>query len=627
MKYILQSRHVLFSIVLFLALTTLVFPQGTTITLLHVNDTHSHIDGFGPKDQNLNGTLGGIARAATIIGTVKATEPNVLLLHGGDLFQGDPFFNKYFGVPELQIMGQLGFDAMAVGNHEFGYGPDALLGVLSTAFPSGSPFPLLSANVDMTDYPLLTQWIQPSVIKTIGGVKIGIFGMTVPGDPMEMAAPVVIRENVVEIAQLQAAALRDSGVAVVIFLSHLGSYLDRIVGTSVTGIDFIIGAHDHYLFNQPIALTNPSGKQTLLFQAGQFYEHIGKLHFTVNNGTVAMNDYTMLALDASVPQEPSIQGVIDYLKEGITAQFGDLYHTVVGRAAHDLEKRFDTTTQLRDTPLGNLVADAFRREGHTDIGFTANGLISEKIYAGPIVGADVFRAMSYGYDPATGFGFKMATFNILGSDFLRGLELSLSQLEVGDDLCPQVSGMTFEYDAAKAVGHRVVDGSVKIDCRPLIRHHTYSVTSNSGLPLMLGMMGVTITDIKELPSFEFEVVKDYIGRLGVVDYRAEGRIRDKSVHEHCNHDLAFGNHGECSHNYPNPFNPSTTISCILPASTHVSLSIYNTLGQMVATLVNDDERAGTHEIRWNAGNAASGIYFYHLIAGSSVETRKMILAK
>src|SRR5437016_1914165 len=105
---------------------------GTTITLLHVNDTHSHLDAIGPKDAALKGTLGGIARAATVIGQLRAIEPNVLLLHAGDVFQGDPMFNAYFGVPEFQLMKQLGFDAMAVGNHEFDFGPGVLNDVLTT---------------------------------------------------------------------------------------------------------------------------------------------------------------------------------------------------------------------------------------------------------------------------------------------------------------------------------------------------------------------------------------------------------------------------------------------------------------------------------------------------------------
>ena len=98
-----------------LVLAVFLFGQGVNVTILHVNDTHSHLDAFGPKDHNLDGTTGGIARAASVIGMVKASDPNAIVLHAGDAFQGDFFFNKYFGVPELQIMQQLGFDAMEIG--------------------------------------------------------------------------------------------------------------------------------------------------------------------------------------------------------------------------------------------------------------------------------------------------------------------------------------------------------------------------------------------------------------------------------------------------------------------------------------------------------------------------------
>jgi len=82
-----------------------------------------------------------------------------------------------------------------------------------------------------------------------------------------------------------------------------------------------------------------------------------------------------------------------------------------------------------------------------------------------------------------------------------------------------------------------------------------------------------------------------------------------------------------SQNYPNPFNPATTISYSLPARAWVRLSVYNTLGQLVATLVNGEEEAGIHEVRFNGSNRASGIYFYRLQAGSDVRTRTLLLAK
>jgi 5'-nucleotidase/UDP-sugar diphosphatase len=202
--------------------------QDTTITLLHINDTHSHLEATGPKDANLNGTLGGIAKAATVIGSARAAESNVLFLHAGDFFQGDPFFNKYFGVPELRILKQLGVDAMAVGNHEFDYGPGALSDALSAAFAGGS-FPLVSANLDLSAFPSLMKWIQPSILKTIAGVKIGIFGMTVPNNPQYRPAPVIVRDSVAAIAEQAVKSLRNAGAEVVVFLSHLGIFYDRMV--------------------------------------------------------------------------------------------------------------------------------------------------------------------------------------------------------------------------------------------------------------------------------------------------------------------------------------------------------------------------------------------------------------
>ena len=80
-------------------------------------------------------------------------------------------------------------------------------------------------------------------------------------------------------------------------------------------------------------------------------------------------------------------------------------------------------------------------------------------------------------------------------------------------------------------------------------------------------------------------------------------------------------------NYPNPFNPSTTIRYSLPQRSHVTLSVYNTLGQQVAQLVNADIDAGNHDIQFNASNLASGVYFYRIQAGSYVETRKLVLIR
>jgi hypothetical protein len=80
-------------------------------------------------------------------------------------------------------------------------------------------------------------------------------------------------------------------------------------------------------------------------------------------------------------------------------------------------------------------------------------------------------------------------------------------------------------------------------------------------------------------------------------------------------------------NFPNPFNPSTTIRYGLPARTHVTMTIYNTLGQQVVELVNGDIDAGNHDVRVDGSNLASGVYFYRLTAGEHVDSKKLILMK
>jgi len=82
-----------------------------------------------------------------------------------------------------------------------------------------------------------------------------------------------------------------------------------------------------------------------------------------------------------------------------------------------------------------------------------------------------------------------------------------------------------------------------------------------------------------------------------------------------------------SQNYPNPFNPSTQISYTIPKASAVTLTIYDILGRQVATLVNAKNEPGEHSISWNALSVPSGVYFYRIVAGSFVQTKKMMLMK
>src|SRR5262245_22893874 len=99
-------------------------PRPKRITVLHLNDTHSHISPFGPKDRHLDGTIGGYAKLATVVAEERARTPSAVLVHAGDIFDGSPHFTAELGVAELELLAALGLDAMVLGNHELGYGPD-----------------------------------------------------------------------------------------------------------------------------------------------------------------------------------------------------------------------------------------------------------------------------------------------------------------------------------------------------------------------------------------------------------------------------------------------------------------------------------------------------------------------
>ena len=114
----------------------------THITILHTNDVHSHIDTF-PSSHSRYANLGGVAKRASLVSSIRSENPNTLLLDAGDIFQGTPYFNFYGGELEFKLMSMLKYDAATIGNHDFDNGIEGLLAQMPHA-----DFELLSANYD-----------------------------------------------------------------------------------------------------------------------------------------------------------------------------------------------------------------------------------------------------------------------------------------------------------------------------------------------------------------------------------------------------------------------------------------------------------------------------------------------
>ncbi len=610
---------------------TLGFAQCDTLTILHVNDTHSNLASGGPRLADLEGTRGGIARAASLIGSLRMNNPNTLLLHAGDVFIGDLFFNVYFGAAELQLMQQLGFDAMAVGNHEFDLTPQVLNSALDNAFTSGS-FPLLSANLslDAPEVQGLRKYISPFVVKQVGALKVGIFGMTTPETNVQsQPSPAWVDTNIVGIAAAMVDSLKGRGCSVIICLSHLGVALDQIVASYVPGIHVIVGGHDHYLFEKPLEITNPAGATTWIVQANAFYHNLGKLMLTVELGTVKLLSYEMFSIDNTIPEEPTVKAVVSSLIEGIEQQYGKVYTEQIGTVqSHCEEVASDLlSTGNKDTPIGNLVTDAFRAATGTDIAIEVGGSTAQPLCQGPIVAADVFRVVGYGFNTENGLGYRIATFELTGEALLAGLEFGLSSIELNDEFFVQVSGMRYTYNPKAPASGRLV--SAHVGTTPLDLQKVYTVTSNEFVPMFLDYLGIPYSNLHVMSdTTEFQIVAGYIAAQGTIAPTTAGRIRATfpavtpvEPRGSAPRDL------QLYQNYPNPFNPSTTIAYDISNPSHVSLKVFNLLGQEMMTLVNVSQTPGRYKLQADFSRLPSGVYIYRLDADNVSKTKKLILLK
>ena len=555
-------------LVLVLGLSVLGLGQTKTLTILHANDTHSALLPFGHPaypgpfaglkaaqgpgvraDAKAVGRAapvresGGIARMSTLIKSLRAKNKNVLALHAGDAFVGSFEFNKYLGYPELKIMESL-YDAMVLGNHEFDLGVDILAGIVSGQLAGGDPvaLPLLCANMNLADNAYLAATVRPSIIKDVGGVKVGIFGV-VTEDPQNYSAEMVPRfsGDVYGVAGLQAYMLRAAGCEVVICLSHLGKAPDLLgLADNVPGIDIIVGGHSHDLFEEAIVR---SGK--IVVQVGSHGRYLGelKVNYEPGNG-VSLADWRVHSVDSNVMPDPALAARLNILRAGVVQdpRFGPVYSQIVALAGRDIDKDWPEAGPNRDTGLGNLVTDAMRwaveKAGHgVDCALDALGYIAYGIPAGKVVGNDVLRAVPYGYDPVSGLGFKLVRVPMPGWLILGGLEYSTSFVEYTRDLSIQASGLTYAYDSSQPPSPGL--GSLsRLDPMSVLINGEL-VAADPDKIYMVVMSEQVFNFLKDLVEplgiplvsydtgiFEYNAVRDFMRSLHFVVYEPEGRVKD-----------------------------------------------------------------------------------------------------
>lgn len=253
------------------------------LTILHTNDVHSYIDPFPPNHPK-NPNMGGVARRAALIESIRKENPNVLLLDAGDIFQGTPYFNYYGGELEFKLMSMMKYDLSAIGNHDFDNGIEGLYKQLPNA-----TFEFVSANYDFSKT-IMDGHVKPYKILNKDGIKVGVFGLGVGLEGLvdKRNYKETVYNDPVAVSQDMARILRhDEKCDLVICLSHIGYKYkdepDKICDVKLAGltkdIDLIIGGHTHTFLDKPTVLKNADGKDVLVNQVGCYGINLGRIDF------------------------------------------------------------------------------------------------------------------------------------------------------------------------------------------------------------------------------------------------------------------------------------------------------------------------------------------------------------
>lgn len=314
------------------------------LVILHTNDTHSQIDPIETSG------LGGILRRKAAIDSVRAAEPNVLLVDAGDAVQGSLFFYLFKGEVEARLMNAMGVDMGILGNHEFDNGMEALANMMKLRNDE-----LLATNYYMEDSELKGLF-KPYTIRTVGGKRIAFIGLNLNPTGMiaEGNADGVVYSDAIKAADLTAEYLKKVLKAdAVVAITHIGFDPETPPGDIMLAkeseyIDIIIGGHTHTVIDPstPTGLerskaTNDEGMPVLIAQTGKSGAYLGKIEIDLDSIGSGSKTYRpvseLITIDSRFDRmkpDAEMAAIIEEYRPGVDS----LLSIPVGTAKRDIER-------------------------------------------------------------------------------------------------------------------------------------------------------------------------------------------------------------------------------------------------------------------------------------------------
>jgi len=502
----------------------LVQPEATEVelTILHTNDIHSHYDSFEPWGEPVQG---GAARLAVAIEAVRDEVDNVLLLDAGDQFQGTLYFTVGGANVVADVMNEIGYDAMVLGNHEFDSGPAELARFIELA-----EFPVISANVDATSDPQLSDRILPFAMFFYSNEPVAVIGLTSEHTAIASSpGPTVHFLNMIDTAQQTTQELEAMGVNKIIALTHLGYDRDLELAASVHGIDVIIGGHSHSnLDSYPTVTSSLSDEPVLVATAHEWGKQLGRLNVTFTaEGLVGAFDGMPIAIDESIAEDLAMLDLLADYGDDIDA----LMTTIVGATDLALNGSREDI-RVRETNLGNLICDAMlwkTRGFNTTLAIQNGGGIRASIPKGMITMGHVLEVLPYGN--------QITVLGLSGEGIWAALEHGVGGVEDGAGRFPHVGGMRYGFDPAAEPGFRVTSVDIwdavsetyaPIDLEARYQLATNNFIANGGDDYVALALSSERYESGWLLS---DALAEYLEAHAPVDPSVEGRITENTGEE------------------------------------------------------------------------------------------------
>lgn len=496
------------------------------LVVLHTNDTHGHpVKFFKYPAPN----VGGLPARATLVRQIRDRNRNVLVLDAGDLNTGRVESNFFKAKPDIEGFNYIGYDAMAVGNHEFDNPVCVLRDQMELA-----QFPFISANVKTRDGKYLA---RPYMIKQFGKLKVAIFGLTTKetettGNPENIKD--LIFEDEVEVAKNLVPMLKKEA-DIVIALVHMGIYPfctkgSKRLASEVSGIDLIVDGHTHTKLDSPILIKSTgSDYKTIIVQAWKWGLVLGRVDLWIQNKRVT--DFMFEAIPVNlktVEKEQDGTKAYHFIGKEIREDQGllrllqpyidkveSLLSEVIGHAEGTF---FAKGLRTGETALGDMVADSmlwFTKHSGVDFAIQNGGGIRADLPEGRIT-----RGLIHEILP---FDNSVVVLTLKGSDVLSLFDY-FATICRGRGAFPQVSeGLNFTINYAAG---RCKD--ILINGKPIHPNRTYKIATNSYLAN--GGDGYKVflkaIDRFESSTFQRDVFIQYIKSLGgMIRPEVKGRIR------------------------------------------------------------------------------------------------------